>query len=249
METGPRNLSGRRFRDRHCLCFGIVLLLAGTLLWSASTVASPEANAATTVREAALGDVQPETWMTDLAAELNNRELAHIVIPGSHDTGTYGLTGSDHDYAGTQNTTEDITAALNQGIRQFDIRVKWVCQGQAGCDFFARHGDYISGGLRFSQELDQVEKWTLAPGHEKEIILLNLSIDTSNGQGDPSGTCKAFTDALGSALLTPRQLEQAYGIRDPADVTLGQLWSMPGKPRVIMDSAQCMEAGDPSAME
>ncbi len=185
--------------------------------------------------------------MTDLAAELNNRELAHIVIPGSHDTGTYGLTGSDHDYAGTQNTTEDITAALNQGIRQFDIRVKWVCQGQAGCDFFARHGDYISGGLRFSQELDQVEKWTLAPGHEKEIILLNLSIDTSNGQGDPSGTCKAFTDALGSALLTPRQLEQAYGIRDPADVTLGQLWSMPGKPRVIMDSAQCMEAGDPSA--
>jgi hypothetical protein len=195
----------------------------------------------------AVGEVSPETWMRDLGPHLHYRKLTNIVIPGSHDTGTYGLDGSDWDYAGTQNQSETITAALDQGVRYFDLRVVYKdWGGNAGADYWARHSGYISGRLRFGQELDQIKDWTLAPGHEQEIILLNLSIDPA-GHAFPSDTCERFDEQLGSALLTPAELQAAYGTTDPGQVTLGQLWSMPGHPRVILDNAECMDAGDPSA--
>lgn len=186
--------------------------------------------------------------MRDLAAHLWYRKLTDIVIPGSHDTATYGLDGLDWSYAGTQNKSETITDALNQGIREFDLRVVYKdWGGKIGAGYWARHSDFISDRLRLDEILDQIKDWTLAPGHEHEIVMFSLGIDDNSGQAPfPTATCKAFTDALGSALLTPKELMDRLGTADPGQVRLGQLWSMPGHPRVIMDE-QCMDAGDPSA--
>lgn len=84
--------------------------LLGLLLWPASAAASPSANAAVTGLGDAPGGVSPETWMHDLAPRLWSRKLSEIVIPGSHDTATYGLDGTNWDYAGAQHQSEDITA-------------------------------------------------------------------------------------------------------------------------------------------
>ncbi|MGH9081623.1 MAG: hypothetical protein ACRDYE_16365, partial [Acidimicrobiales bacterium] len=183
------------------------------------------------------GDVNPATWMHDVAPQIHDRQLSHIVIPGSHDTGTYGLTNPGDEYARTQD--EDITHQLSDGIRQFDIRAVY-----RDGDFFARHQAYVSGWLRLSQEFAQISAWTKQPGHDQEIILLSVSIDQTRGDPnvDPSPVCTPFRNDLGSALLTPNELKAAYGITDPSQVTLDQLWAMPGHPRVIMDNPHCLGA-------
>ncbi len=223
----------------------VVLVFAGAAL--AVAVPAVTVPAAAFADATPLSQVSPERWMHDLAPQLHYRKLSEIVIPGSHDTDTYGLSKAPYPatfqdlawpYARTQN--EDITAQLNTGIREFDLRVTGVLLRTGTVDYFANHGGIISPWLRFSDLLDQIRDWTLANGHEQEIILLNMSI---TGYGFPSAACRAFTTALGSALLTPSELQAAYGTRDPGQVTLGQLWSMHGHPRVIMDSTQCMDSG------
>ncbi len=186
--------------------------------------------------------VYPETWMGALYPQLQDRRLREIVIPGSHDATTYSLGGQTlAPYAITQ--SESLARQLNDGARQFDIRVVWH-----NGDYYARHGVVISDSLDLGGILDEIRSFTVIPGHEHEIVMLSLGIDTDNGAGAfPTDTCKTFDKALGSALLTPSELEAAIGTRDPGQVTPRELWSMPGHPRVIMDNSQCIDAGNPSA--
>ena len=60
-------------------------------------------------------------------------------------------------------------------------------------------------------------------GHEQEIILVGLQVGQNDG---PPATdiCRAFGQALGSALLTPSDLNAAGYSADPGRVALGQLW-------------------------
>jgi Fibronectin type III domain len=190
-----------------------------------------------------VGSVCPAAWMHDLADYLGGRDLSDIVIPGSHDTGTYALADDPVDLIGKAQT-EDITAQLNDGAREFDLRAGWF-EPQPPGGYYMHHGILMSFSLSLKQMLDQIAQWTRQPGHEQEIILFTLSID---GDGPfPTQTCQDFARVLGSALLTPNELKAHFGTDDPGQVTLGQLWSMPGHPRVLMDNNQCMDAGDPSA--
>lgn len=207
------------------------------------------------------GGVSTASWMGDLAPRLASRKLNEIVIPGSHDTTTYSV---DHPeafvrYAETQD--ESITDQLNGGIRQFDVRVEWtendpLCGQSGDCldDFYAHHGggatDTSSSYLALSGILDSVEQWALAPGHEHEIILLNVSIDTHGSGYFPTEACQKLGTALGAALVTPNELREYVGTTDPGEVRLGQLWSLPdptGAARVIMNNDQCMDVANPSA--
>ncbi len=186
-------------------------------------------------------------WMHDLASHLSDRKLSDIVIPGSHDTGTYSLASADNDSI-TQ--SEDLIHQLNDGAREFDIRVKATKGG-----YYLNHGEAVSPWLRLNRIFKDVREWaTDEPGsagaepgpRKQEIILLNLSIDG----GVPTADCQAFGRQLGDALVTPNMLQAHFGTTDPGQVTLGQLWSLPdsgGAARVIMDNAQCLDAADPSA--
>ncbi len=206
------------------------------------------------------GGVSLDSWMGDLAPQLRSRKLSEIVIPGSHDTTTYSV---DHPlaflaYAQTQD--KDLTDQLNGGIRQFDVRVEYtadedVCNDKTHCvwDYYAHHGsgflDVSSSYLTLSSILDSIDQWAVAPGHEHEIILLNLTID-QKGHDFPTQACQNFGAALGGSLVTPNELQSNFGTSDPGQVTLGQLWSLSdpkGAARVIMKNDQCMDAADPSA--
>ncbi len=184
--------------------------------------------------------------MADEARWIQARPLNGIIIPGSHDAATYGLRDqlSDFYYAGTQDI--DITQALNDGIRFFDLRVKYKdWGGAAGADYWGYHGAYVSQNLRFGQMLDQIARWATAPGHERELILLNLTIDTT-GAAFPTRDCENFKRALGSQLLQPSDLTK-LGVSDPYQATYGQLWSLPGHPHVMTDDARCTGESWPPA--
>jgi hypothetical protein len=202
------------------------------------------------------GGVSNATWMRDLESKLWARKLSDIVIPGSHDTGTYGLPNDPISLIGKAQT-EDITSQLNDGARSFDIRVRWsdglgtVDQPCYTNDFYARHGILTACSLTLSDIFDQIEAWTNLPGHEQEIILVGLSIDQNGGGLNnaqvESQDCRALGTALGGALLTPSALQGAGYSADPGQVTLGQLWAMPGHPRVLLSDDTCMTAAEQAA--
>ena len=190
--------------------------------------------------------------MHDLGGQLWSRKLSDIVIPGSHDTGTYALPDDPISLIGKAQS-EDITSQLNDGIRDFDIRVKFST-GRGTIVSLLRtatttlvHGILIACSLTLSDIFDQIDTWANLPGHEQEIILVGLSIDKNNGGSQPTRPgfqdCEALGTALGSALLTPSDLEAAGYSADPGQVTLGQLWAMPGHPRVLLSDDTCAWTG------
>jgi hypothetical protein len=201
------------------------------------------------------------TWMADLAPCLQDRKLGQIVIPQSHDSATSGLDYPAGFVPYAQAQDEDLTHQLNGGIRALDVRVEYtnifpLCVRRcppARPDYYAHHGqgflDVFDDQLTLSGILTSIEQWALAGGREHEVILLNLDI-TQNGAAFPTGDCQSFGQALGSALVTPNQLQSSFGTTDPSQVTLSQLWSLPdpqGAARVLMNDAPCMDAADPSA--
>ena len=212
---------------------------AGSLLPAASAATTPGSCAAT------VGGAAGATWMSDLAPCLGDRKLGQIVIPGTHDSATYGLPPGDV-YAITQD--RDLPGQLNHGMREFDIRVKYT-NGNNGKDFYARHTDEISTWLTLSRIFSDIEAWAQA-GHAKEIIMLNLTIDRDGTTVIPTQACQSLGQFLGGALVTPRELQANFGTTDPSQVTLNQLWSLPDPKktaRVIMDNTACLDTADTSA--
>jgi hypothetical protein len=194
------------------------------------------------------GSGEHTAWMHDLAPHLSNRKLSDTVIPGSHDTGTYSLDPKENEDAITQ--SEDLIHQLNDGAREFDIRVRATKGG-----YYLNHGEAVSPWLRLSRIFKDVSEWaTNKPGsagagpgpRDQEIIMLNLSVDG----GVPTADCQSFGQQMGDALVTPSMLQAQFGTTDPGQVTLRQLWSLPdskGAARVIMDNSQCLNAADPFA--
>jgi RTX calcium-binding nonapeptide repeat (4 copies) len=203
------------------------------------------------------------TWMAALAPCLQDRKLGQIVIPQSHDSATSGVDYPTALVSYAQAQDKDLTDQLNGGIRALDVRVEYSNQlppcSSRPCaptrpDYYAHHGggslDVFDDTLTLAGILTEIEQWALAPGHGHEIILLNLEISQSDGAAFPTGDCQSFGQALGSALVTPSQLQSSFGTTDPSQVTLSQLWSLPdpqGAARVLMNNDQCMDAADPSA--
>ncbi len=82
----------------------------------------PEAAAANPSPVAASSGAH-DHWIADLSDTIGQRPLRQVIIPGSHDTGTYGHMSSFQDQAQAQN--EDVTAQLNDGARVFDLRGRY----------------------------------------------------------------------------------------------------------------------------
>ncbi len=183
--------------------------------------------------------------MHDIAVCLQSRKLSDIVIPGSHDSATYGFApGQGLDLATTQD--EDLKAQLNDGMRKFDIRVEYT-NGASGLDYYAHHGsgitDQISHWLTLTRMFKDISEWAHEPGHEHEIILLSLTMDPPTGTYNEND-CGVFGAQMGGDLLSPDNLKSLAGTTDPGQLTLGQLWSLPvgdgGTALVIMDNIPCL---------
>ena len=238
----PRLPGGRSCRRAGAaLAAAVLAALALAISGSGAALAAPQASTATatTTPGCAVTSVSDATWMDDLTPCLQNHKLSQIVIPGSHDTLTYGFGPVAYlGYATTQD--EDITAQLNGGMRDFDIRVGW--QNSA---YYAEHGK-IYGLLQLPSVLTSIAQWATQPSHEHEILRLALNINQNTTGPFPTSTCQAFGNALGGSLLTPDEVQSYFGTTDVGQVTLGQLWSLPdpsNAARVIIDgSDQCMHA-------
>lgn len=97
-----------------------------------------------------------KTWMKDVKDETKVNE---IVIPGSHDAGTYGMSW----LGATQHLT--IEEQLNLGVRYFDLRVNKVNN-----DYLIFHS--ILNGTKFDPILDSIVKFI--EDNPSETLLLDF---------------------------------------------------------------------------
>jgi len=101
-------------------------------------------------------------WMRNLSAYVGNRPLNQIVIPGTHDTGTYMMTGLSRTQA------RNITEQLNDGIRYLDLRIGIL----DGTGQVIHHDiDYV--GPKVDDVLRDVGTWLAS--HAGEIVILKMS--------------------------------------------------------------------------
>ncbi|MEV7251152.1 hypothetical protein [Streptomyces cyaneofuscatus] len=193
----------------------IGLAIAGV---PSSATAAPSAVTAA----ATAGPIDPDIlalprWMDQVSDVIGDRPLNKIVMPGSHDAGSWSIT----DKSGVCDTASEaklarehpqIAAAisitqmspikeqLNAGSRYLDLR---LCKKDG--KWFTYHGGPL-GGLFFDDpatgrkgEIDQITEWIR--NHPEEIVTIELR--TSAPNDDPGANSEAVR-LLGEAIGTAR---------------------------------------------
>ncbi len=135
-----------------------------------------------------------ERWMGDLNHELHHLRLLDIVLPGTHDSGTYSISSSSRTtpdaedgiakvakfvplgrnviagWAKTQNL--DIRGQLDRGIRYFDLRLAAFGEVNSLADVSACHS--LEGGS-LDSIVNQVRAFLAQPDNQEEIIVLDMN--------------------------------------------------------------------------
>jgi hypothetical protein len=154
-------------------------------------------------------------WMRDLGRDIAFVPLTELTIPGTHDMGTYGITGSSNNSSDGQSPPllcgvahtvceaygraqeRDARQQLQDGIRYFDLR---VCGSNDG-DFVTCHG---LEAARVQDILDQTRAWI--DSHPGEVIFLDFN---HHFQLDPDVEAQRIEEAFalpgGGSLLIPPQ--------------------------------------------
>jgi hypothetical protein len=113
-----------------------------------------------------------EHWMFDIWTSIKDRKLAEVIIPGTHDSGTYQLGwGSGINSAKTQNVS--IGEQLKDGIRYLDLRVTEA--SHTGCaDDSVWWLFHTWKSYRLQEALDEIAAFVKKPANAKEVIILDF---------------------------------------------------------------------------
>lgn len=146
-----------------------------------SKVISPIASAHAAPVNSNIGGIVPnvkaahinEHWMADNWDFIKDKKLAQIVIPGTHDSGTYQLRfGNGINVAKTQNVS--IGEQLKDGIRYLDLRLIEAKHRDCADDsvWWIHHGGFYS--YRLQDALDEIASFVKKPANSKEVIILDF---------------------------------------------------------------------------
>ena len=188
-------------------------------------------------------------WMADQKDIIGQRPLRQVVIPGSHDAATSDDSSCPQgqcwpwgpiEAAFTQAQSQDITAQLNAGSRYLDLRFSYGDQeGNGGRDFYNFHGtdsnnDPNLSYLKMSTVVGAIDNWVNQPGHEREIVWLDMQVYREDQDQSQS---KAICDAtLGHELAAGQVLQSSMLPPNTAltDMSMNEIWALPGHPHIIV---------------
>lgn len=131
-----------------------------------------------------------EHWMKDNWEFVKDKKLSELVIPGTHDSGTYqiyGLVAVDTPIA--QNTaktqTGSIGTQLKDGIRYIDLRVREARHSDCADPsvWWINHGNEWYS-YRLQSALDEVKAFLAKPENENEVIILDLQATSTRYDDD-----------------------------------------------------------------
>ncbi|WP_167739861.1 hypothetical protein [Streptomyces griseofuscus] len=191
MRMGTR---GRTVKRRLAVTTLVMAVGAVTVVPAAASTATATATATDRTAAPAPADIALGSWMDQLHGTIGDRPMNQVVIPGSHDAGTAGITGDSGmcdagDTVGTARKWPALAASMSRtqsgslvqqldgGSRYLDLRLckqdgKWYSYhgGPLGRLFFDApdgKGGVIPGQAR------EVADWIRA--HPKEIVILRVT--------------------------------------------------------------------------
>lgn len=267
-------------------CSGAVRAIRGRRVPIAALAASAAIFAAqvpfaASVAQAQAGVTPHDHWMADNGG-LGRLPLGQVILPASHDSGTYGFRSLKWDGPDPPMYTvaQDIGVydQLQDGVRVLDLRGKKLTWDGKEDIYVSRDKDTTD--LSLSTVLDDVHHWVVAPGHDKEVVILQVGASPDkdvSGTPTPTGndafnaTCGGFKQNFKDLMLTPdtftaesnfsvQQQQTAAATHQPAppllqfahvgnsdlaQYTMGEVWSLPHKARVIVRWPDCV--GSPPA--
>ena len=146
-------------------------------------------------------------WMNQDSKFIEDKLLAEIAIPGTHDSGTAGIGGdTGHTVAATQE--KSIHEQLEDGIRYFDLRADEYSKKSCadGSDFYVFHGDgatrYLS--YRFNDVLMGIKNFLDDQSHGKEIIIIDMQQISAGSSGSEAVFFRSVQEILGPYLMDNR---------------------------------------------
>ncbi|CAM3469165.1 MULTISPECIES: immunoglobulin-like domain-containing protein [Saccharibacillus] len=186
------------------------------------------------------------SWMTEIGSrnpQFGELPLTEVVMPGTHDAGTHGMSNVQDPAPDSYDLTSYSTFAgisvikpaiknwsmtqavpikeqLNQGIRYFDLRVAPNVWNNLFSGYHVQpdnlrtlHGLY--GESANDEMFANIRTFLNAPGHEKEIVILDFQHFYEMQNSSYATLIKRLETQLGSLMAPP-----SYG----SDVSLKQLW-------------------------
>ncbi|MFD4767310.1 hypothetical protein [Streptomyces niveus] len=223
ISASPRTVRPRRIAAGTLAAgLGITLSLWGTVApVAAATPKAPVDSPVPSVSEApavaAAGMVDLGSWMGQLRGTIGDRPLNKIVMPGSHDAGTAGITADSGiceygDAAGVSKAWPGLAASMSRtqsgslaeqlegGSRYLDLRlckvgIKWFSYhgGPMGRQFFDSGGPSVSG---VKGEVNELADWIKR--NPKEIVTIRLQ--TAVPKETATADNRVAIDALGAAI-------------------------------------------------
>lgn len=183
-------------------------------------------------------------WMTAIANHIEDRRLMDVVLPGSHDAGTYafdqdavytdpdpnweivgdiapliGMIKKDITASWAKTQSGSITWQLYAGMRYFDLRFFQEDDGL----LYIHHGQ-LRGDNDSDDIFGQIDDFLDGAGHEKEIIILDFT--TWSGLDDAH--YRDFVDDF-LELFEDKMIPAEY-----SHATLGEIWALDGKPQLVV---------------
>lgn len=165
---------------------------------------------------------QSHDWMSQDSRVIQDKRLAEIAIPGTHDSGTAGIGGdTGHTVAATQQ--KSIPDQLEDGIRYFDLRADEYSGKSCadGSDFYVFHGDgalrYLS--YRFNDVLRGIKNFLDDPSHSKEIIIIDMQQISAGNSGNEAVFFRSVQEILQPYLMDNR-IDSYQWWKNP----IGKIW-------------------------
>ncbi len=197
---------------------------------------------------------QMDRWMEQSTAFINSRRLGELVIPGTHESGSYGLidrmlrlddpnapeaageAGEFNSLIGdtrswSQTTERTISRQLNDGIRALDLH---VCSDKRSVIRLCNH--LYGPTLEFV--VDDVARFV--EGRPKELVILSVRgfTDWTNGADDAGITVGNMSPNRVDEVKATIQKKLAPYLFDHSAIspmtTMAQIWSSQPKKNVVV---------------
>jgi hypothetical protein len=175
-----------------------------------------------------------EKWMEYVSQANPNVRIKDMLIPATHDVGTYGISKKDFFYFSAQTQRLSIYDQLRVGSRNMDLRYGGSGPNDSDVNIF--HGPYK--GPTMEDAFQQIVNFVSQNNKEFVMVTLQKERAISNGQ-------KAFLMGLIQKYLTPLAItSQDESWFSPDTVTLGQVTSSNKRLFVLGDNALLLLSGD-----
>ena len=150
-----------------------------------------------------------DQWMKDLQNKIGDRPLSHVIIPGTHDSGTYDL----KIYGASKTQNVNFSDQLLLGARFLDLRIVRRYNTRLNPiinkEYFIHHGSKNTG-IKLKVALDQIK--TFIDSKESEIVIIGVT--TSNtGISDFDNILEIFVEEF-KGKIAPRDYSRTHCIKD-----------------------------------